>query len=219
MNNNIKIAFLIFSIVLLGCSKSHKKVVSEKPNVIVILVDDLGYNDLGCYGAENPAIQTPNIDQLAKEGMRFTDWQSANSVCAPSRASILTGRYTPRNGLVVVSHPFDKDQYEHLGLYQDEVTIPELLKPLGYATAALGKWHMGEHYDYRPLRHGFDHYFGEMHNIHRGQKAELYRDDAPTGDSVRYEKIHKFITNDAKTFMRKSKEESKPFFLYLSHYN
>jgi len=214
----IKIPSLVCLSILLSCGNPDSKDKLLKPNVIVILADDLGYNDLGCYGAKDVGVQTTNIDRLANEGIRFTDWQSANSVCAPSRASILTGRYTPRNGQVVVSHPFDKDQYEHLGLYQDEVTIAELLKPIGYATAAIGKWHMGEHYDYRPLRHGFDHYFGQMHNIAIGQKAEIYKDDTIIKDSAFYENMHELLTNDTKAFMRKSKEEDIPFFIYLSHY-
>jgi len=200
-----------------GC-QNKKEIVAERPNIIVILTDDLGYNDLGCYNAKDPAIKTPNIDKLAQEGMRFTDWQSANSVCGPSRASILTGRYPPRNGYVVVSHPFDKEQYTHLGLYQDEVTIPELLNPLGYKTAAFGKWHMGSHYDYLPKRHGFDQYFGRLENFSRGKKFELLNDDLPTGDSVRYENMHKLLTEKSIEFINESKKENKPFFMYLAHY-
>lgn len=214
----VRIQSLVCLTVLLSCGNPGKKNKPLKPNVIIILVDDLGYNDLGCYGTKDTGIQTPNIDRLANQGIRFTDWQSANSVCAPSRASILTGRYTPRNGQVVVSHPFDKDQYKHLGLYQDEITIAELLKPMGYATAAIGKWHLGEHYDYRPLRHGFDRYFGEMGNIAIGKKAKIYRNDSITKDSAFYENIHQLLTNEAKMFMQRSKKEDTPFFLYLSHY-
>lgn len=118
----------------------------------------------------------------------------------------------------MVSHPFDEEQYEHLGLYQDEVTIAEMLKPLGYTSAAIGKWHMGEHYDYRPLRHGFDHYYGRMHNFHRGQKGETYKGDSLTGDSVLYQNVHQLITNEAKSFLHQAKEDNTPFFLYLSHY-
>jgi len=214
----IKSSLFVFAIFAgFGCQEKPGTV-SEPINFMVILVDDLGYNDLGCYNTKNESIQTPNIDRLAKEGMRFTDWQSANSICGPSRASILTGRYPPRNGYVVVSHPFDEEQYEHLGLYQDEVTIAEMLKPMGYSTAAIGKWHMGEHYDYRPLRHGFDHYYGRMHNFHLGQKGETFRGDSLTGDSVLYQNVHQLITNDAKSFMQKAEESNTPFFLYLSHY-
>lgn len=213
-----KIPLLFILICLLSCSNPDNKLIPLKPNIIVILVDDLGYNDLACYGAEDPAIQTPNIDQLAKEGIRFTDWQSANSVCGPSRASILTGRYPPRNGYVVVSHPFDKEQYDHLGLYQDEVTIPELLKPLGYKTAAIGKWHMGDHYDYLPRRHGFDQYFGRLQNFGFGKEGGILVGDSLTKDSVHYENMHERLTIEAKTFINKSNSEDKSFFMYLSHY-
>jgi len=208
---------IIFFHTFFGCG-NNKELLSEHPNIMVILVDDLGYNDLACYNAKDPGIQTPNIDKLAKDGMRFTDWQSANSVCGPSRASILTGRYPPRNGFVVVSHPFDKEQFNHLGLYQDEVTIPELLKPLGYKTAAFGKWHMGDHYDYLPLRHGFDQYFGHLDNFARKKKSGLYKGDSPTGDSIRYENVHELLTEKAKEFLNASKKQNKPFFMYLSHY-
>ena len=214
----VKALSLVGLVALLSCGNPGKTGELLKPNVLVILVDDLGYNDLGCYNTIDPGIQTPNIDRLASEGIRFTDWQSANSICAPSRAAILTGRYPPRNGYVVVSHPFDEEQYEHLGLYQDEVTIPEILKPLGYVTAAIGKWHMGEHYDYRPLRHGFDHYFGEMHNIAIGKKAKIYQGDSLTQDSASYENMHRLLSNETKTFIHKALEEDSPFFIYLAHY-
>ena len=202
---------LIFS----SCSRTEGP---DHPNIILILTDDLGYNDLGCYNSRDAAIQTPNIDRLAAEGMRFTDWQSANSVCAPSRAAILTGRYPPRNGMVVVSHPFEKEQHEHLGLYQDQITIPELLKPLGYVSAAFGKWHMGEHYDYRPLRHGFDHYYGNLHNFAVGAKKDICIGDSMSQDSLFFENIHSELTNRAKAFMHKATNDNQPFFLYLSHY-
>ena len=202
---------LIFS----SCSRTQGP---DHPNIILILTDDLGYNDLGCYNSRNAAIQTPNIDRLAAEGMRFTDWQSANSVCAPSRAAILTGRYPPRNGMVVVSHPFDKEQHENLGLYQDQVTIPEMLKPLGYVTAAFGKWHMGEHFDYRPLRHGFDLYYGNLHNFHVGEKKDICIGDSMSQDSLFFENIHNELTNRAKAFMQKATKDNQAFLLYLPHY-
>ena len=209
--------YLFLLILISGCNE--KKKVQKPPNFIVILVDDLGYNDLGCYNSKDQNIQTPNIDKLASDGIRFTDWQSANSVCGPSRAALLTGRYPPRNGYVVVSHPFDKEQYDHLGLYQDEVTIAEMLKTKGYTTGAIGKWHMGEHYDYRPMRHGFDHYFGKLHNFNRFKKGSgIYEQDNLTKDSVHYENMHELVTNKAKEFINKANEKETPFFMYLSHY-
>lgn len=211
--------YIAFAVgVLLVFSSCNRIQEPDRPNIIIILTDDLGYNDLECYNALDTSIRTPNIDRLAAEGMRFTDWQSANCVCGPSRAAILTGRYPPRNGYVVVSHPFDKEQFEHLGLYQDQVTIPELLKPLGYRTAAVGKWHMGAHFDYLPLRHGFDHYYGRLENFGFGKEGNIFRGDSVTGDSLHYEQMHQRITGDALEFIRRSDGDGAPFFLYLSHY-
>ena len=208
----------ILFIVFLFSSVFLKAETDGLPNILIILVDDLGYNDLGCYQSRDDAIRTPNIDRLAEEGMRFTDWQSANCVCGPSRAALLTGRYPPRNGYVVVSHPFDKEQFEHLGLYQDQVTIPELLKPLGYRTAAIGKWHMGDHFNYMPLRHGFDHYYGRLQNFGFGKEGGIYLGDSLTTDSLEYEEMHQRITGDAIDFIRTASEEGVPFFMYLTPY-
>ncbi len=220
INQKIVPAYLVclvfgFLLKFSSCSRTKKP---DRLNIIIILADDLGYNDLVCYNALDPSIRTPNIDRLAAEGMRFKDWQSANCVCGPSRAAILTGRYPPCNGYVVVSHPFDKDQYEYLGLYQDEVTIPELLKPLGYRTAAIGKWHIGAHYDYLPLRYGFDHYYGRLENFGYGKEGDIYMDDSLTTESLHYDEIHQMITENTLVFIRKSNGEGDPFFLYMSHY-
>jgi len=124
---------------------------STPPNVLLIYVDDLGYNDLGCYGARDPAVKTPNIDRLAADGIRLSNYLSACSVCSPSRGALLTGRYPQRNGLPVCPNgtPEQTDWYEHVGLPQSEITIAELLGPLGYATAAYGKWHLGDADDRR----------------------------------------------------------------------
>ena len=126
--------------VLSGCTLQLPSIAAEStpPNVLLIYVDDMGYNDLGCYGAQDPGIKTPNIDRLAADGVRFSNYLSACSVCSPSRGALLTGRYPQRNGLPVCPNdkPEQTDWYEHVGLPQSEITIAELLKPLGYATAA-----------------------------------------------------------------------------------
>ncbi len=123
-------------------------------NFIVILADDQGYNDLGCFGSER--IKSPNLDQMAREGMRFTNFYSASSVCSPSRASLLTGRIPKRAGVPRVLSPFRGEQ----GLPPSEITIAEFLKEKDYKTALIGKWHLGHAKHLLPLTQGFDSFFG-----------------------------------------------------------
>src|SRR5687768_14841136 len=127
------------------------------PNIIIIMADDLGYGDLGCYG--HPTIRTPHLDRMAAEGMRFTDFYSCAPVCTPSRAGLLTGRYPVRSGMSSdtrrVLFPNSKG-----GLPAEEITIAEALKQKGYATACIGKWHLGHLPPYQARQHGFDFYFG-----------------------------------------------------------
>ena len=123
------------------------------PNVVIIFTDDQGYADLGVYGADG--FETPNIDRMASEGVRFTSFYVASPVCSPSRAALLTGSYPQRVSIPRVLFPqFDE------GLHPDEITIADLLKPLGYATAVFGKWHLGHHPEHLPQAQGFDEYFG-----------------------------------------------------------
>jgi arylsulfatase A-like enzyme len=122
------------------------------PNIILILADDQGYGDLGCYGS--PHIRTPHIDRMAREGTRFTDFY-AQPMCGPSRASILTGCYPVRNSLMFNHIPRAKT-----GIHPNEVTVAELLKQRGYATMIAGKWHLGDAPPFRPMRHGFDRWLG-----------------------------------------------------------
>src|SRR5262245_31453188 len=134
------------------------------PNIVIILADDLGYGDLGCYGAPN--IKTPNLDRMAAEGMRFTDFYVAAEVCTPSRAALLTGRYPIRSGMC--HDDFRVLRTRSLGhLPADEVTLPELLKTRGYTTGAVGKWHLGVwslNPDGHPMKHGFDSFLGVPHS-------------------------------------------------------
>ncbi|MBH0111325.1 sulfatase-like hydrolase/transferase, partial [Salinibacterium sp. NG22] len=123
------------------------------PNIVFILADDLGYGDLGCFGAV--AIKTPNIDRLAQEGIKFTNFYSASSICSPSRAALLTGRYPQRMG---INNVFFPDSFT--GMPQSEITIAELLKEKNYKTGIIGKWHLGHRERFLPLQQGFDHYFG-----------------------------------------------------------
>jgi arylsulfatase A len=124
-----------------------------QPNIVIIFNDDLGYQDLGCFGSPN--ILTPNIDRLAREGLRLTDFYVASPVCSASRAALLTGRYPGLVGIKGVLHPNQKN-----GLDPVHVTIAESLKAAGYATAIVGKWHLGDKPEYLPTRQGFDSYYG-----------------------------------------------------------
>jgi arylsulfatase A-like enzyme len=127
------------------------------PNVIVLYADDLGYGDLGCYG--HPTIRTPNLDRMAAEGMRFTSFYSAAEVCTPSRAALLTGRYPIRSGMASNSRRVLFPNSAG-GLPESEITLAEALSERSYATACIGKWHLGHLPQYLPTRHGFDSYFG-----------------------------------------------------------
>ncbi len=128
-------------------------IAADRPNIVIIFNDDQGYQDLGCYGS--PDIKTPNVDQLAKEGMRFTDFYVASPVCSASRAALLTGCYPYRVGVPGVFWP-NRDH----GLSPSHVTIAETLKSVGYATAAVGKWHLGDEPRFLPTNQGFDSYYG-----------------------------------------------------------
>ncbi len=131
----------------------------DKPNVVLILVDDQGYYDLGCYGATE--VKTPRIDALAAKGVRLTDYYAAAPICSPSRAGLLTGCYPRRVGNATWVHRADSTT----GIHPDEITLAELFQANGYATACIGKWHLGFHKPFLPRQQGFDHYFGLLHNL------------------------------------------------------
>ena len=147
---------ILLIILLAGISISFQQPHTKKnplPNIILIYMDDMGYGDLSCYGALN--IQTPFLDKMAAEGMRFTNFLTTQAVCSASRASLLTGCYANRVGISGALWP-----KAGIGLSLDETTIPELLKQKNYATAAFGKWHLGDVKGYLPTSHGFDEYVG-----------------------------------------------------------
>ncbi len=155
--------FFIF--LLLGCgyalSLSGAPATATKPNFIVIMVDDMGHAGVSCFG--NPYFKTPEIDRLAAEGMRFTDFHSSGNVCSPTRAGLLTGRYQQRAGIEAVIHPVSTHPEHRKGLQKSEVTFAEELRKAGYTTGIVGKWHLGypqNSPDYHPQDHGFDEFVG-----------------------------------------------------------
>lgn len=204
-----------FAATLLGISSaSILSLVSEvsaveKPNIVFILADDLGYTDLSCYGAKE--IKTPNLDKMASEGVRFTDFYAPAGVCTPSRASLMTGCYPKRVGLHVAVLPPNT----HSGLNPSEITIAELLKSKGYINGCIGKWHLGLLPEVMPNAQGFDYYYG-MPGPNHG-KSDLFRNDTllKTNSEIEYDQITLNYTKEAISFIRKNKE--KPFFLYLAH--
>ena len=210
---------------------------SQKPNVIIIFTDDQGYQDLGCFGSPN--IKTPHIDRMAAEGMRFTDFYSAASVCTPSRAALMTGCYPERVGNLGVLFP-----NRTLGLNPEETTIARMLKSAGYATACIGKWHLGHHKEFLPTSHGFDRYFGIPYSNDMGvdgnmalaegmvwrnganeEKFRSSRGRAGGPPLMRGTKVVEWPV-DQNTLSQRYTEESiafieenkdQPFFLYLPH--
>lgn len=132
-----------------------------RPNFVIIMVDDMGYAGVSCFG--NPYFKTPEIDRLAAEGMRLTDFHSSGTVCSPTRAGLLTGRYQQRAGIEAVIHPVREHPEHRKGLQKTEVTFAQLLQSADYATALIGKWHQGYVHnseDYHPQNHGFDEFLG-----------------------------------------------------------
>ena len=134
---------------------------AQKPNLIVVMVDDMGYAGVSCFG--NPYFKTPEIDRLAAEGMRLTDFHSSGTVCSPTRAGLLTGRYQQRAGIEAVIHPVSDHPEHRKGLQLAETTFAETLKDAGYITGLIGKWHQGypqNSDDFHPQNHGFDEFVG-----------------------------------------------------------
>ncbi|MBY0376005.1 MAG: sulfatase [Bryobacteraceae bacterium] len=177
-----------------------------KPNIILIYCDDLGYGDLGCYGSK---LRTPNLDRMAAEGARFTHFYSANPVCSPSRAALMTGRYPTRVGVQRVFFPQDK-----VGLAADERTMANVLKEAGYRTMCVGKWHLGHLPEFLPTSRGFDHYFGIPYSNDM-TPAVVMRDREVAEKAANMGTITAQYTSEAVKFIEGGKDQ--PFFLYFPH--
>ena len=199
---------LIALVFLTACNSSGPVTESlSLPNIVVVYCDDLGYGDLACFG--NEVIRTPNIDRMADEGMRFTEFYSASPVCSPSRAALLTGRIPQRMGInsVFFSRSFT-------GMPLEEITTADLLKAQGYSTGIVGKWHLGHREKFLPLQRGFDEYFGipysnDMHSAVyiEGNEVVEFRPDQHFTTKTYTEKACDFIDMHA----------DAPFYLYLAH--
>jgi arylsulfatase A len=175
------------------------------PSVVIVLADDLGYGDLSSYGS--PTIRTPNLDRLAAEGVRLTQF-TVMPLCTPTRGSLMTGLYPVQTGLTRVLGPRNAS-----GIAAEETTLAEALKERGYATALVGKWHLGDAPEFLPTRHGFDHYFGIPAD---SDPANLLQDERPSSETPAPEDVARRYTQEAVAFIRSSRD--RPFFLYLAHH-
>ena len=193
----------------------------QKPNIIVINCDDLGYGDLACYGS--PVNKTPALDRMAKEGIRFTDFYMASPVCSPSRGAMLTGCYPPRIGFGSFDGKWVLFPGMPIGLNPSETTTATLLKEAGYATKIVGKWHCGDQPEFLPTRHGFDSYYGIPYSNDMGRQKEddvypplpLLRDEEVIQAQPDQRGITERYVEESVRFIRENKE--KPFFLYFAH--
>ena len=200
---------------------------AEPPNIVLVVADDLGYGDIACYG--NPEIRTPNVDRMAREGMKFTQFYAASPLCTPSRAALITGRLPIRTGLNRVLAPVAKR-----GIAKRELTVAEMLRSRGYATACVGKWHLGRLPRHLPTRHGFDSYFGLPYSNDMSRKSNpkhplykykfvpvpplpLIRDTKIIEREPDQSRLTRRYTEESIRFIRESADAGRPFFLYLPH--
>ena len=184
---------------------------ARPPNFVVIFADDLGYGDLGCYG--HPTIRTPHLDRMAAEGIKFTQWYSAAEVCTPSRAALMTGRYAIRSGMCSNKRRVLFGDSKG-GLPLHEITIAEVLKAKGYATACVGKWHLGHMPQFLPTKRGFDSYFGIPYSNDM-KPTPLLRNEAVLEEPARQETLTARYTEESLRFIEQNRD--RPFFLYLPH--
>jgi arylsulfatase A len=211
---------LVALIVTMGCrstSSGRHGAASTPPNIVLIFCDDLAYADIGPFGAKTP---TPNLDRLAREGMRFTDFYVGQAVCSASRAALMTGCYPNRVGIQGALPPRSKT-----GLGSNEVTIAQILKGRGYATAIYGKWHLGDAPQFLPTRHGFDEWFGlpysnDMwpHHPTAGTNyppLPLYENETVVQLMPDQTQLTTWYTEHAVNFIDRNKD--RPFFLYVPH--
>ena len=208
---------IILTFCVTACTDTPQNRTGDSPpNIVLIFADDLGWGDLGSYG--HPLIRTPNLDQMAREGIRLTSFYTAAPVCTPSRAGLMTGRYPIRFGMERNEGPDTKG-----GMPADELTMAEALKSVGYRTACFGKWHLGSVPGFMPTENGFDEYFGILYSndmmppwVNTERPLKLFRDTEPTDEyPVDQTTLTKRYTEEAIRFIRES--DGEPFFIYLPH--
>ncbi len=218
----------MFLLLILGSTAVAQATDTRPPNIVIIFIDDMGYADIGPFGAEG--YETPNLDRMASEGRIFTDFHAATAVCSASRAALLTGCYPERVGIVGALFPDQK-----IGLHSDELTLAELCKQRGYATAAFGKWHLGHLKPFLPLQHGFDEFFGLPYSNDMWPQPDVQGDPVPkqkerfpnlplyegnrvVDDEVTAEdqaQLTTWYTERSVQFIDRNKD--RPFFLYVPH--
>src|SRR3954470_15155288 len=196
---------------------------APRPNIIVILADDLGYSDIGCFGAID--FNTPQLDRMAREGRRFTDFYVGAPACTGSRAALMTGCYPVRAGFAdEVSYRADGTFSQSrvlwpnskFGINPNEVTVAEVLRDAGYATGMVGKWHLGDAPKFNPTHHGFMEFFGAPYSHDMDPYYFLRGDQEEPGEPDIDNHVKRF-TDEAQAFVRKHQQE--PFFLYFAHHN
>lgn len=227
INKLILITVILFFFGNVTCNAKQK---SAQPNVIIIFIDDEGYGDVGCYGATG--FQTPHIDQMASDGIRFTNFYAAQPVCSASRAGLMTGCYPNRIGIAKALFPKHK-----IGLHQNEYTIGEMFQDQDYATACFGKWHLGWQQEFLPLQHGFDEFVGLPYSNDMWPRSNVTGEKLPQGKGrARFpelpliegdesigtitsmadqDMLTTLYTEKAVDFINRKSED--PFFIYLAH--
>lgn len=211
----MKLSCLSLLLALLGLGVSAS-LAAPRPNIVILLADDMGYGDTSANGGW---IKTPNLERLAAEGLRFTDFHSSGNVCSPTRAGLLTGRYQQRAGISSVVYATDSNPAHFSGLQSVEVTLPEQLRSAGYATALYGKWHLGYFPRYNPLNHGFDEFRGYVsgnvdYQSHQDNQGRADWWNGRKAESEQGYTTH-LITGHADEFLRRHR--TQPFFLYVAH--
>lgn len=194
---------------LLGCASARKceRDGKRQPNFVILFADDMGYGDWNRAG--HPTIKTPNMNRMASEGMQITQFYSANPVCSPSRSALLTGRNPDRTGVLHVFFPLNDR-----GMSTNEVTLADALKPLGYTSACIGKWHLGHTPEYRPRQQGFDYYCG-IHYSNDMSNPDIYLNEEVVEHPTDQTTLTKRYTEEAVQFIERSQD--RPFFLYLPY--